>query len=82
LQEGEEALDNDSDGDVIVFSGYSLPLDEIVLNAILVSMDVRYLCSEDCKGLCPVCGKNLNVEACDCKSDVIDPRFEALSKLL
>ena len=82
LQEGEEALDNDNDSDVIVFSGYLLPLDEIVLNAILVSMDVRYLCSEDCKGLCPVCGKNLNVESCDCKSDIIDPRFEVLSKLI
>ncbi len=83
LQEGEEGLDNnDNDGDVIVFSGYLLPLDEIVLNAILVSMDVRYLCSEDCKGLCPVCGKNLNVESCDCKSDIVDPRFEVLSKLI
>lgn len=79
VQEGTRA---DTVEDVIFFSGYSLPLDEIVLNSILVSMPVRYLCKEDCKGLCPTCGKDLNGGECSCSSDVIDPRFEVLSKLM
>ncbi len=83
LQEDAENADvqNIGESDVIVFSGYSLPIDEIVLNSILVSMDVKYLCTDDCKGLCSVCGTNLNVAQCNCKSDYIDPRFEVLSKL-
>lgn len=72
---------SDGNDDVIVFSGYGLPLDEIVLNSIIVSMPVRYLCKEDCKGLCPTCGRDLNEGDCGCSSDVIDPRFEVLSKL-
>ena len=77
----QEGMPSDGDDDVIVFSGYSLPLDEIVLNSIIVSMPVRYLCKEDCKGLCPMCGRDLNEGDCGCSSDVIDPRFEVLSKL-
>ena len=78
MQEGAQA---ELDQDVILFSGYSLSVDEIVLNSILVSMPVRYLCKEDCKGLCPTCGKDLNDGGCGCSSDVVDPRFEVLSKL-
>ena len=44
-------------------------------------MDTKTLCSEDCKGLCPGCGVNLNHEACRCKKQV-DPRLAALAKLL
>lgn len=38
----------------------------------------KVLCRDDCKGLCPVCGKNLNEGQCSCASDDIDPRLEAL----
>lgn len=76
-QEGTQAAENE---DVIVFSGYSVPLDEIVLNSILISMPVRYLCREDCKGLCPTCGKDLNEGDCGCKREEIDPRLEVLSR--
>ncbi len=66
--------------DAIVYEGYTLPLDEIVINCILTNIDVKYLCSEECKGLCPKCGKDLNEGDCGCKSDFIDPRLEVLSR--
>lgn len=72
----------DENDDVIIFSGQSVPIDEIALNSILVGIETRYLCSEDCKGLCPKCGKNLNEGECDCHNSAVDPRLEVLSKLL
>jgi uncharacterized protein len=44
-------------------------------------LPTKRLCSEDCKGLCPYCGKDLNEGRCDCEVDEIDPRFEVLKKL-
>lgn len=80
LVRDEDVLDGNED--VIVFSGQSVPIDEIVLNSILASLEVRYLCSPDCKGLCPKCGKNLNEGECKCCNEEIDPRLEVLSRLL
>ena len=45
------------------------------------SMNCIKFCSEECKGLCPTCGKNLNHEKCNCKKEV-DPRMAALLQLL
>jgi len=42
---------------------------------------VKLLCRSDCKGLCPHCGRNLNVESCDCAASVTDPRWSALGDL-
>ena len=39
------------------------------------------LCRDDCKGLCPTCGAELNVGPCDCASTSADPRWDALRKL-
>ena len=46
-----------------------------------LSLPNKILCKDDCKGLCPKCGANLNVKQCNCKKDV-DPRMEALLQLL
>ena len=46
------------------------------------SLPIRFLCSQDCKGLCHVCGKNLNDGACDCENEEIDPRLAVLKSFL
>jgi uncharacterized protein len=46
-----------------------------------LSLPVRTLCKPDCKGLCPRCGKNRNLEACTCEEGPADPRWEALADL-
>ncbi len=58
-----------------------LNLDELVEEDVNLALPSKYLCNEDCKGLCPTCGKNLNKDQCDCKAP-IDPRMEVLLKLL
>lgn len=56
-------------------------ISDIVRQAIILSLSLKPLCAEDCKGLCPQCGINLNETTCSCVKEVIDPRWEALKKL-
>ena len=53
-------------------------IDEIIVDNIILSLPMKPLCSEDCKGLCPICGQNLNEGECDCEVENIDPRLEKL----
>ena len=53
-----------------------------IRETLLISLPQKRLCSEQCKGLCPHCGANLNVETCNCQDESIDPRWEALKQLL
>ena len=46
-----------------------------------LSIPLKKLCKEDCQGLCPHCGKNLNEEKCDCKDEIIPDVWEPLKKL-
>ena len=70
----------DDDGDYIETPDYRLELDDLVLSDILLELPLKYLCSDDCKGLCERCGKNLNEGECDCKGKEIDPRLAVLQK--
>ncbi len=80
LSQREEGADEDED--IILFDGYEIELDDIIADHFLMNISGRYLCSEDCKGLCPVCGQNLNHGECDCDNEYIDPRWQALADIL
>jgi len=58
-----------------------LDLSELAREQILLSLPEQTFCREDCRGLCPACGKDLNEGECDCSSDEIDPRWAALKGL-
>ena len=51
---------------------------ELVRDTFLASLPIQNLCRADCKGLCPVCGKNLNDGDCECDRFIVDPRLAAL----
>ena len=76
-------LTNEENEDEGVFPlvGDSADLDEIVRTVFVLNMDSKLLCSDDCKGLCYRCGKNLNEGPCGCQKE-IDPRLAALRQLL
>ena len=76
-----EELQNEDDDDYIILKNQSLDLDELINEEVSLSMPSKFLCKEDCKGLCQKCGADLNVKKCDCKADV-DPRMAALLQLL
>ncbi|SDT44948.1 uncharacterized protein SAMN05444162_4345 [Paenibacillaceae bacterium GAS479] len=72
----------DEDEDLIIVKEDKVNLQPYVEGTLLIYLPLAPLCSEDCKGLCPDCGTNLNEQSCGCSRDRIDPRFEALKKLL
>lgn len=57
-------------------------LDDILVPELLLDMEMSVLCREDCKGLCPKCGRDLNDGPCGCETREIDPRLAVLEKLL
>lgn len=59
-----------------------LDLDELCLSDILLSLPSKQLCREDCSGLCPMCGINLNQGNCNCQKREADPRLAVLGELL
>lgn len=75
------ALNDEDNDDYIVVSDMQLEIDALTLEDIYLFLPSKYLCKEDCKGLCTKCGTNLNEKSCNCKKDV-DPRWEALLGLL
>ncbi len=56
--------------------------DPMLLEAMMLDFPMVFLCKEDCKGLCPKCGKDLNEGECGCPKKEIDPRLAILGKLL
>ncbi len=78
----DDIADKEENPDITPFCGTSLSLDEILYSNLYINIPSKILCSADCKGLCPVCGGNLNVKDCGCKNDTTDPRFDILDKLL
>ncbi len=65
----------------IVEDGF-LDLDEPLYEQLEMEFPIRFLCREDCKGLCPRCGKNLNDGPCTCPEKEPDPRLAPLQKIL
>jgi len=57
-------------------------IDELVREAVLLSLPLKPLCTEGCLGLCPVCGTDLNQSRCGCKRENVDPRWDQLKSLL
>jgi uncharacterized protein len=77
----EEQSVSGTDAEIGYYQGEGLLLEDVLREQVLLSVPLRTLCREDCKGLCAVCGKNLNHEQCSCAQEVADPRWEALKDL-
>lgn len=67
---------------ILTVPGMKLDVDELVYTEVVLDLPTKHLCSADCKGLCHKCGKNLNVESCDCQKKEVDPRLAKLLELL
>lgn len=74
------SVDTDDDSSDFM-EGYHLNVDELVNNEILLNWPMKILCKEDCRGICKVCGKNLNDGDCGCDDFVPDPRMAAIKDI-
>ena len=77
----EKQLEENVDEYAVIEDGH-LDLDELVREEILLSFPMRVLCSPDCEGLCPKCGKPRRLGDCGCQMREIDPRLAVLQSLL
>ncbi len=76
----KKELVSEEDDEYFLYEKDLIDLEEPVLSELALALDMKPLCSEDCPGLCHVCGKNLKHETCDCDRSKIDPRLAALGK--
>ena len=63
------------------YENEEIDLGHLMREQFCLSLPMKPLCQQDCRGLCPVCGTNLNRSGCDCKREWEDPRLAALRKL-
>ncbi|OLD18693.1 MAG: hypothetical protein AUI85_04510 [Acidobacteriales bacterium 13_1_40CM_3_55_5] len=70
-----------TEAEVSYYQGEGLLLEDAVREQVLLALPLKVICREDCKGLCPHCGKNLNTEQCSCAEPLEDPRWSALKEI-
>jgi len=76
-----EAAQDDEEVRLLPEGMVELDLGEAIREEVILAVWPFALCRPDCKGLCPHCGANLNEEACQCSSEELDPRWDALRAL-
>lgn len=76
-----EELQNEDNDEIVLLEDGKADVEDLARTALILGMDTKTLCSEDCKGLCPRCGADLNLGPCSCKKEP-DPRMAVLAKLL
>lgn len=80
-RESEAAELQAEDMGMSVFDGETIDVDELVREQLLLALPTRALCTEECKGLCPVCGADRNADPCDCETKEVDPRWAGLKAM-
>ncbi|MBR1758901.1 MAG: DUF177 domain-containing protein [Lachnospiraceae bacterium] len=65
----------------VYIDGTNLDVERLIYDEILLDFPLQTLCREDCKGICKVCGVNLNRETCSCDQTVMDPRMAAFQDI-
>ena len=78
---GEETELSAEEIDLIPFDGDEIDLLEGLQEQLVLALPLKPLCGQDCKGICPKCGADLNRKPCGCEKDHIDPRMAVLGKL-
>jgi uncharacterized protein len=77
----DELSVTDAEAEISYYEGEGLLLEDALREQVLLAVPLKTICREDCKGLCPHCGKNLNEGQCSCANQVDDPRWEALKDI-
>jgi len=70
-----------TEAEISYYEGEGLLLEDVLREQVLLAVPVKVICRQDCKGLCPQCGANLNFAKCSCSEPLEDPRWSALKDL-
>jgi uncharacterized protein len=77
----DELSITDAEAEISYYEGEGILLDDVIREQILLTVPLKLTCREDCKGLCPHCGKNRNLESCSCAVTLEEPRWAALKDI-
>jgi uncharacterized protein len=77
----EEVEIGEDEAEIGFYEGGGLELEDILREQVLLALPMQRVCSEDCKGICPVCGRNRNETTCDCRVQSTNDRWGALREL-
>jgi uncharacterized protein len=78
---GDDASIGKAETEIGYYQGEGLLLEDVLKEQILLALPVKQVCTAGCKGLCPHCGLNLNLESCNCAATVADPRWGAFEEI-
>lgn len=70
-----------AEAEIGYYQGDGILLEDVLREQVLLALPLKITCREDCKGLCPHCGKNLNQQLCSCSTELEDPRWAALKEI-
>ncbi len=76
----EREIDS-GEAEIGYYDGDGLELEDVVREQVLLALPLQWVCREDCKGICPVCGQNRNASGCSCKAETVDDRWSALRNI-
>jgi uncharacterized protein len=77
----DELSVTDAEAEIGYYEGQGILLEDVLREQVLLTLPLKITCREDCRGLCPHCGKNLNREKCSCSVSNEDPRWSALKDI-
>jgi len=77
----DELSVTDAEAEIGYYEGEGILLEDVLREQVLLALPLKITCREDCKGLCPHCGKNLNQEKCSCAVAQEEPRWAALKEI-
>jgi uncharacterized protein len=77
----DEISVTDAEAEISYYEGDGILLDDVVREQVLLAVPLKVTCREDCKGLCPHCGQNLNEGQCSCAVTLEEPRWAALKEI-
>jgi uncharacterized protein len=78
VQRDDEVSISEAETEIGFYKGDGLALEDVLREQILLAVPVKAVCRDDCRGLCPQCGQNLNHGKCECAPAAADPRWHAL----
>jgi len=77
----DELSVTDAEAEIGYYQGDGILLEDVLREQVLLALPLKITCREECKGLCPRCGRNLNQEQCSCAAPAEDPRWAALKEI-
>ena len=81
FDEDEEIELSERETRTAFFTGAQLAMTDVLREQILLALPMKALCTVDCKGLCPVCGTNLNSSGCNCPKENFNPHMDSLLEI-